>query len=847
MNTREHVLGHAIEMIESGSCVDIVGDRGSGRTRMLDGIREHFLNRSWRVESIRCVPSLAALPLVALSMAGIEAARGSRASSLAAVVSELAERLPAGESVLVIDNWDDLDEVSWGAIQSVNRDHGVPFALTRLGGRQSRFTPTGLRGSTMEPSFVISLAPLQYEELQHALDEHLGGSVESATLSLLYAKSGGNVGLALALADAGRWEHSLELQNGQWTASRELWSDSLGLKIEALLESLSERQRDILETLAHVGVADVEAATKFAAVHELEQLEELSLIEFYSADSRYLIGVKPPLLAEYFRHRTDVARRLRIMRTITDALEPGGPAVHIDPVPTTSDSAQFVRLVQEHQRTRLMTTQAEWKRQGTSDAAVGYLDAVMDSAAPCDEIDAVLDATGDSGGTEGARVRWLVRWAEHRAYSHSDPRSAISRLRCEAPAHPGLGGILIARAVEIETELLTVPGLENVPEPTEATDPRVAAAALRARAYVYTTRGQFSESTDALDRLAVIADVSGDSVVASLDAMNKIGRGQGRVQIAESSRRFAEARLGFDPVALRCHGEILAFCAILDGRYSDVGRILDEVHGLGHTSSRPPFAQASLTIMGSVVAALQEHCAGAQSRLEDAHRLRIPDGPFPAQIRGWAEVHAQAALGDLDGAARTATRVGDQLWERGARFAAAVVYLTGLELVPLSGEFDRVSERVLAAGGELVTGPLAYVRASRERDPGAMALAASTLWDQGRFGTALAAYSEAIELYAERDDTDSAARLSEKRDELDRALPEGSHEDVRLGSRSVHLSDRELEIARLVAAGLSNRQVADELYISVRTVETHILHVMRKARVDRRHQLRGFLERTGRA
>ena len=45
-----------------------------------------------------------------------------------------------------------------------------------------------------------------------------------------------------------------------------------------------------------------------------------------------------------------------------------------------------------------------------------------------------------------------------------------------------------------------------------------------------------------------------------------------------------------------------------------------------------------------------------------------------------------------------------------------------------------------------------------------------------------------------------------------------------------HLSPRELEVAKLVCKGLTNREIASELKISQDTVNTHLKHVFRKAR-----------------
>jgi predicted ATPase/DNA-binding CsgD family transcriptional regulator len=51
------------------------------------------------------------------------------------------------------------------------------------------------------------------------------------------------------------------------------------------------------------------------------------------------------------------------------------------------------------------------------------------------------------------------------------------------------------------------------------------------------------------------------------------------------------------------------------------------------------------------------------------------------------------------------------------------------------------------------------------------------------------------------------------------------------------LTSREREIAALVAGGLSNRQIADRLFISRRTVDAHVNHIYAKLRISSRVQL----------
>jgi two-component system, NarL family, response regulator NreC len=51
------------------------------------------------------------------------------------------------------------------------------------------------------------------------------------------------------------------------------------------------------------------------------------------------------------------------------------------------------------------------------------------------------------------------------------------------------------------------------------------------------------------------------------------------------------------------------------------------------------------------------------------------------------------------------------------------------------------------------------------------------------------------------------------------------------------LSDREREVLRLLALGHTNQEIAQMLYISVRTAETHRAHIMQKLRLQSRAEL----------
>jgi len=131
-----------------------------------------------------------------------------------------------------------------------------------------------------------------------------------------------------------------------------------------------------------------------------------------------------------------------------------------------------------------------------------------------------------------------------------------------------------------------------------------------------------------------------------------------------------------------------------------------------------------------------------------------------------------------------------------------------------AGEFDAAGARVWAARAQLSAGLLL---GDDDRDR-ALSLLASATGVFASYG-ALGRHDEAVR--AQR-------RLGVR-------VP-------RTGSPSVSLlSTREIQVARLVAHGLTNRDIARRLYISPRTVETHLAHVFAKLGVRSRAELIGRL------
>lgn len=169
----------------------------------------------------------------------------------------------------------------------------------------------------------------------------------------------------------------------------------------------------------------------------------------------------------------------------------------------------------------------------------------------------------------------------------------------------------------------------------------------------------------------------------------------------------------------------------------------------------------------------------------------------------------------------------DQLWHL-ARFLDTDPVTTGQHVsnrVPplerTQGEAEKLIHRLLVAGTKDAT-TLSAVRERAEQlglhsiaaAAGAFILLADTAPDTARGAAMRYLYS--------RDFSQGRCRL------LDRAM-------VRHG-----LSQRELEIAHLVSNGMSNKEVARQLSLSVRTVEGHVYRVLNKFGFQQRSALSGL-------
>jgi non-specific serine/threonine protein kinase len=307
------------------------------------------------------------------------------------------------------------------------------------------------------------------------------------------------------------------------------------------------------------------------------------------------------------------------------------------------------------------------------------------------------------------------------------------------------------------------------------------------RGHLLAMQGDAAGSLAAASQAIALAARLGDKALAARGYLLKTAAlsGKGRLAAAAESGEEARRRLTAldDQLGLASLDIQLTYLALLN---DDIEAALGHVeHGLRQLSgSRERWLHANLYMLASVSLYLAGRDIESTWTAVRALQVKQEIGDVlgiaaTLELLGWLAARAgshQRAAWLLGGA--------DPLWERaGGRLAA-------------SASFERLhAEAVARCGGALGGRLFAELFARGVRHP-----------------------VEAMIAFALNDIGD----------------PAGGGTKIRLPSQ---LTAREREIASLVAAGLSNRQIAEMLFISRRTVDAHLEHIFGKLGITSRVML----------
>lgn len=387
------------------------------------------------------------------------------------------------------------------------------------------------------------------------------------------------------------------------------------------------------------------------------------------------------------------------------------------------------------------------------------------------------------------------------------------------PAAPNRAGLDL---LELEHDNLRA-ALDHL----SATDPGTALRMANRLSGFWSIRGYFSEGRR---RLAALRDLVPDQDREWLDALTceawlATDQGDRGAALPLLEHAVDRARAARDQVreaeALLCRGRIRGITGDPAGFRDDIERSLAL-----HEASGDPVGLAGALWLAGAAAHFQGDGSLAMQRLERSVALSAEVGLSVIRAR------ALQLLGvvrldndDLSGAESALAEALPEILELGDRFAVPIG-LSGLAGLAARRGRPRSALRLTGAA-------TAYEQVNQTNRPQFI----RSLLD--RWLAPVVAQIGPVE-----------GRLrDEGRDmPLDQAIAAGLDprpEDAWHVGMSPGLTDREREIAGLVARGMANREIAEKLVLSVRTVETHVSRVLTKLGLRTRGQLTAWAHEEG--
>ncbi|RZI81414.1 MAG: LuxR family transcriptional regulator, partial [Microbacterium sp.] len=311
--------------------------------------------------------------------------------------------------------------------------------------------------------------------------------------------------------------------------------------------------------------------------------------------------------------------------------------------------------------------------------------------------------------------------------------------------------------------------------------------------------------------------------------------------VDRSQRQLELARGTLDRTRVEPHGYVVALGLLLQGRMASLRDHLTSLAAVNAPAVLAPESRAGLLSIGGALSMWQGNFDTARGLVAQLESLSLAGAPFPYMSPA-ASSAALAIADGVPGAEATAPA-----WERiatliddGSLLAAVFEAARVIELHVDAEYTAQAAQIAYACQGTLLPALGAFLEAAGSESPELLLAAADTLRARGLMLHGTRAHGMAVRRLRQLERSTEAAReYSRLRRLVHRAGDELSLVlSARLDPASV-LTRREREVAHLIAAGRSNREVADQLVVSERTIDNHLYRVFRKLGVTSREELVG--------
>ncbi|MDK1018426.1 MAG: LuxR C-terminal-related transcriptional regulator [Actinomycetota bacterium] len=840
--------------------VAIVGDAGVGKTRLLAEFADNAASEGWAVEWVTGAVSAASVPMGALSWLVPEELPPTLdpVQFMAVMRRALLARHEGRRLLLAVDDAPRLDVASASFVAQLAV---MGYCLVACTARSRESLPSPIE-ALVKDEFMkrVELGPLADSDVETLIRTHLVGQIDPATIArVVHLVEGNPLYLRELLAD-GVDSGSLEIVEGRWMFD-EPFGASTGLRrlVAGRMGNLSESQRTGLEALAVAEPLELAIAQGFFEDDSLEELERREVVRIQTQGRRHVAEFVHPLFGETIGAETPVTRRRSIaaelirtavtvgarrredtLRLATWHLMSGEP---VDEA-TLLAAAQFANMASDHLLAERIA-RSVFDGKGGFPAGLELGEAVARQGR-AEEAERLYVQLGALAHSDEQRAALVLRRADNKFFRAADPvaatrlleeaRSSMTDAACRLMLDSQL---ILMVAFQPDPKAAFVKAVELIEQPDVPEEAVLAVTTVLGLVALWLCDFPTVHRTTehGLELVETAGHAVPDATARLLNNRFICQTFDGRVEEAARGLHDGYRQATTPPIedyssiwaanlasALAVRGDVRD--AVKVGR--DAVRLGDQCFAAGNHAG---LAGGLAVVAGQ--ARDEANVAFALATLETVPKMMPPVEFWTPRAQAWQ--HALA--GEIEQATELATRASDAAFDDDMPLCTAwALYDTVL--------FGQPSQRAatdleaIAAGTTAVTirAYAEHASALADGDPQSIEELAAGFESRGELLYAVTAYLQAAGLFREQNKDHAAARAMTRARRLDTQLPPEVFMEGPPG-----LTQRETEVATFAAQGLTSRQIADRLYVSVRTVNNHLAAAYTNLGIHSRDELAEIL------
>lgn len=722
----------------------------------------------------------------------------------------------------------------------------------------------------------IDLRPLTRGECDELAASYLGGVVANASLLWLWEVSAGNPLFVRELLVGARESNSVYTQDGIWFLRLPLPAPArLTDLIRSRLTTVAPKTAEVVDLVAlgePLGFADLLGVV---GAEPLEDAESRGLIVATQDRERAEVRLAHPLYGELLRSQIPTTRTRRLSRLLVDLLEQSGArrrddlmriaawrldAGALDNPDLLEQAARRARAVRDFALAARLARAAMASGGGVTAGIV--LAETEFAVGRHDEAEEVLRALVPTCTSDEERASVANARAYNLGMLMGDEAAAAAVVReaLETIQDLALRSRLLARQAlnDLYSGRLSA-SLDDAEQLIASNDEIAQRRGAYARSMALALLGR---TGDAVTTAYEAYDVHRRSIAASGPSNSLadyqppeaqlIGAVVGHLLGGRLFDAERDARTGYDTGVQHHDKEFQATYSVLLGWVLvERGRLVSAANvfreGAAINRELDDLAPLRWCVAGIVVA---EAMAGNVTRAQEAiaaldelpsHWMVALDLHLVERCRAWwlitsgQRTAAQALLRSAADSARGMEQAP----------AEAVLLHDLVRLGDAKSVVARLAEIESVVDGDLVAAYANHAAARARWDGAGLEVASGQFEKIGASLLAAEAAAAAAEAYHRSGDVRRASALARERTRL-QGLSEATDSPLLVDADvTAPLTQREMEIARLAAAGMSSKSIAERLVVSVRTVDNHLQHVYAKLGVTNRAGLEKALHEPG--